>query len=151
MVRQKIIIDTDPGQDDAVAILLALASEELEVLGITCVAGNVELELTKINALKICELAQRSDIKVHAGSDRPLCRKLVTAKHVHGSSGLDGTNLSYPSSQVSKIECPVISAIEKLLPQMNLFFSRCGLILSKRRFAICLPLSTISGPSLCCL
>ena len=87
---QKIIIDTDPGQDDAVAILLALASpDEIEVLGITAVAGNVPLYLTEKNARIVCELAGRSDIGVYAGCARPLQRKLVTAEHVHGKSGLD--------------------------------------------------------------
>ena len=73
-----IIIDTDPGQDDAVAILLALASPELEVLGLTAVAGNVPLALTTTNALKVCELAGRRDIPVFAGADKPLERALVT-------------------------------------------------------------------------
>jgi purine nucleosidase len=104
LTRQKIIIDTDPGQDDAVAILVALASDQLEVLGITCVAGNVELELTTANALKICELAQRPEINVYAGSDKPLSRKLITAKHVHGSTGLDGTNLPDPTIATSKTQ-----------------------------------------------
>ncbi|MDZ5697206.1 nucleoside hydrolase [Chelativorans sp. M5D2P16] len=93
---RKIIIDTDPGQDDAVAILLALASPELEVLGITAVAGNVPLGLTEKNARKICELAGRPDMKVHAGAGRPLVRDLVTAEHVHGKSGLDGPDLPEP-------------------------------------------------------
>ena len=94
---QKIIIDTDPGQDDAVAILLALASpEELEVLGITAVAGNVPLELTAKNARIVCELADRPDIKVFAGCDRPLAHDLVTAEHVHGKTGLDGPDLPDP-------------------------------------------------------
>ena len=95
---QKIIIDTDPGQDDAVAILLALASpEELEVLGITAVAGNVPLELTAKNARIVCELADRPDIKVFAGCDRPLAHDLVTAEHVHGKTGLDGPDLPDPT------------------------------------------------------
>ena len=94
---QKIIIDTDPGQDDAVAILLALASpDEIEVLGITAVAGNVPLSLTEKNARIICELAGRPDIPVYAGCDRPLKRKLVTAEHVHGKTGLDGPELPEP-------------------------------------------------------
>jgi purine nucleosidase len=91
-----ILIDTDPGQDDAVAILLALASPELEVVGITAVAGNVPLALTEKNARKICELGGRPDIKVFAGADRPLLRKLVTAEHVHGRTGLDGPELPEP-------------------------------------------------------
>ena len=94
---RKIIIDTDPGQDDAVAILLALASpEELEVLGITAVAGNVPLPLTQKNARIICELAGRPDMRVFAGCDSPLRRKLVTAEHVHGKTGLDGPQLADP-------------------------------------------------------
>jgi len=79
-----IIIDTDPGQDDAVAILLALASPELDVLGITTVAGNVPLSLTTKNALKVCELAGRSDTKVYQGAAKPLLRPLETAEYVHG-------------------------------------------------------------------
>lgn len=94
--RIAIIIDTDPGQDDAVALLLALASEELDVLGITTVAGNVPLELTTKNALMITELADRSDVPVFAGCDRPMVRPLITAEYVHGKTGIDGSNLRDP-------------------------------------------------------
>ncbi len=95
---EKIIIDTDPGQDDAVAILLALASpEEIELLGITAVAGNVPLALTQKNARIVCELAGRRDIRVFAGCDRPLAHALVTAEHVHGKTGLDGIALPDPT------------------------------------------------------
>lgn len=95
---RKIIIDTDPGQDDAVAILLALASpEDVTLLGITCVAGNVPLALTSKNARIVCELANRPDVKVFAGCDAPMSRKLVTAEHVHGKTGLDGIDLPAPS------------------------------------------------------
>ncbi|WP_323782315.1 nucleoside hydrolase [Thalassovita sp.] len=101
MDKHRIIIDTDPGQDDAVAILLALSSpEEIEVLGITAVAGNVPLPLTELNARKVCELAGRPDMKVFAGCDRPFGRKLVTAEHVHGKSGLDGPVLPDPKMQL---------------------------------------------------
>ena len=94
---RKIIIDTDPGQDDAVAILLALASpEDITLLGITAVAGNVPLELTALNARKVCEVAERPDIKVFAGCDRPLAHSLMTAEHVHGKTGLDGPDLPAP-------------------------------------------------------
>lgn len=96
-MTRKIIIDTDPGQDDAVAILLALGSPELEVLGITAVAGNVPLTLTQTNARKICELAGRPDIKVFAGAVRPLVRELVTAEYVHGKTGLNGPDLPEPT------------------------------------------------------
>ncbi|NDV51812.1 MULTISPECIES: nucleoside hydrolase [unclassified Salipiger] len=95
-MARRIIIDTDPGQDDAVAILLALASPELEVLGITAVAGNVPLPLTSRNTRMVCELAGRTDIPVFAGCDVPLERKLVTAEHVHGKTGLDGPELPAP-------------------------------------------------------
>jgi purine nucleosidase len=92
-----VIIDTDPGQDDAVAILLALASPEIEVLGLTVVAGNVPLPLTARNARIVCELAGRRDIRVFAGCDAPLSRKLITAEHVHGKTGLDGIALPDPT------------------------------------------------------
>ncbi len=93
----RIIIDTDPGQDDAVAILLALASREIEVLGICSVAGNVPLPMTTLNVLKICELAGRPDMAVHAGAAGPLVRSQVTAEEVHGRTGLDGHDLPEPA------------------------------------------------------
>jgi Inosine-uridine nucleoside N-ribohydrolase len=94
---RKIIIDTDPGQDDAVAILLALASpQELEVLGIVAVAGNVGLERNAGNALKVVELSGRHHVPVYAGCARPMRRTLVTAEHVHGQTGLDGPDLPDP-------------------------------------------------------
>ena len=99
---RKIIIDTDPGQDDAVAILTALGSPELEVVGITAVAGNVPLKLTERNSRMICELADRRDIRVFAGRDRPLRRELVTAEHVHGRTGLDGPDLPEPTMPLQK-------------------------------------------------
>jgi purine nucleosidase len=94
---RKIIIDTDPGQDDALAILLALASPELEVLGIVAVAGNIPLRLTQTNVRKVCELAGRRDVKVFAGCDKPMLRKLVTAEYIHGATGLDGYELPEPT------------------------------------------------------
>lgn len=97
-----IIIDTDPGQDDAVAILLALASPEFEILGITAVAGNVPLALTEVNARKICELAGKPDTKVYSGAIRPMLRSLVTAEHVHGRTGLDGPVLPEPKMPLQK-------------------------------------------------
>ncbi|MDM9626138.1 nucleoside hydrolase [Rhizobium sp. S152] len=95
---RKIIIDTDPGQDDAAAIMLAFGSpEEISVLGITTVAGNVPLSYTSRNARIICELCGRTDIKVFAGAEKPMVRKLVTAEHVHGKTGLDGPELDEPT------------------------------------------------------
>lgn len=96
-IKRRIIIDTDPGQDDAVAILMALASEELEVVGITAVAGNVPLELTEKNSRIIVALSGREDIPVYAGCSKPLGRELVTAEEVHGKTGLDGMELTEPS------------------------------------------------------
>lgn len=99
---RKIIIDTDPGQDDAVAILLALASpDELDVVAITAVAGNVPLELTTLNALKMVELAGRPEVPVHAGSVTPMVRPLITAEYVHGATGIDGADLPEPSTPVA--------------------------------------------------
>ena len=98
MTARKIIIDTDPGQDDAVAILLALASpDEIEVLGITAVAGNVPLPLTQKNARIVCELAGKPQTRVFAGCAAPIARPLVTAEHVHGKTGLDGPQLPDPT------------------------------------------------------
>mgnify|MGYP001545679356 FL=1 len=96
-MRRKIIIDTDPGQDDAVAILLALCSPaQIEVLGIVAVAGNVGLRQNAKNALQVVELSGRSDTPVYAGCEGPLRRKLVTAEYVHGKTGLDGPTLPEP-------------------------------------------------------
>ena len=96
--RRKIIIDTDPGQDDAFALLLALASpDELDVLGICSVAGNVPLNWTTRNARIICELAGKPQAKVFEGCAAPLKRKLVTAEHVHGKTGLDGPVMVEPT------------------------------------------------------
>ena len=101
MAPRKIIIDTDPGQDDAVAILVALASpERLDVMGITTVAGNVPLDLTTRNARMVCELAGKPDARIFAGCDRPLVHTLVTAEHVHGKTGLDGPTLPEPTMPV---------------------------------------------------
>ena len=111
---RKIIIDTDPGQDDAVAILLALASPELEVLGLTCVAGNVALPLTARNARVVCELAGRPDLPVFAGCAAPLRRDLVTAEYVHGNSGLDGIVLPEPAMALQPVH-----AVEFLIESLR--------------------------------
>ncbi len=97
MIALPIVVDTDPGQDDAVALLTALASPELEVLAVTTVAGNVPLPLTSRNARIVCELAGRPDIPVHAGCPRPMVRPLVTAEYVHGATGIDGADLPEPT------------------------------------------------------
>ncbi|MBF2717343.1 nucleoside hydrolase [Agrobacterium vitis] len=94
---RKIIIDTDPGQDDAAAIMLALASpDQLDVLGLTVVAGNVPLSMTSRNARIVCELSGRLDLPVYEGALKPLERPQVTAEHVHGKTGLDGAEVDEP-------------------------------------------------------
>jgi len=97
MKKRKIIIDCDPGQDDAVMLLLALACpDEFDILGITTVAGNVPLELTQRNARIICELAGRTDVAVFAGCDKPMRHELITAENVHGKTGIDGIEVYEP-------------------------------------------------------
>ncbi|MDG6094405.1 nucleoside hydrolase [Acetobacter sp. AN02] len=89
----KIIIDTDPGQDDALTILLSVISEEIDLLGVTTVSGNVSVAQATENALQTLDLAGRPDIPVHAGADRPLLRAPVNAMHVHGRTGFEGADL----------------------------------------------------------
>lgn len=102
MTPRRIIVDADPGQDDAVAILLALASPaELDVVAITTVAGNVPVSLTSHNALMLVELSGRTDVPVFAGSVRPMVKGLVTAEYVHGASGIDGSGLPEPTTQLA--------------------------------------------------
>jgi inosine-uridine nucleoside N-ribohydrolase len=96
-VATPLIIDCDPGHDDAIALLLALASPEVELLGVTTVHGNQTLDKTTANALRVLELAGRGDIEVAAGADRPLIREPIVAASVHGESGLDGPDLPPPS------------------------------------------------------
>ena len=97
MTKHTIIIDCDPGQDDAINLLLAMSSpDELDILGITAVAGNVPLALTERNARLMCDIAGRSDIPVYAGCARPMVRDLITAEHVHGTTGIDGAEISEP-------------------------------------------------------
>jgi pyrimidine-specific ribonucleoside hydrolase len=99
-VSTPIVIDCDPGHDDAIAILLALSSPEVELRGITTVAGNQTLEKTTRNALKVLELAGRTDVPVAAGADAPLKRTLRVAANVHGETGLDGPDLPEPTTKV---------------------------------------------------
>src|SRR5215475_1613091 len=92
----RIILDTDPGVDDAVAIFLALRSPELQLEAITAVSGNVPLSLTLPNALRLVEIAGRTDVPVAAGAAVPLLRRLVTAAYVHGNNGLGGVEFPEP-------------------------------------------------------
>ena len=100
---KKIILDCDPGQDDAVALALAMAAkDEIEIIGVTTVAGNVPLNLTQRNARIMCEICHRSDVKVYAGAEKPMAQELVTAEHVHGKSGLDGIEIYEPSHSLEE-------------------------------------------------
>jgi purine nucleosidase len=148
-IMRKIIIDTDPGRDDAAAILLALASPELEVLGIVAVAGNVPLQYTERNARRVVDLSGRSDVPVYLGCDRPIARKLVTSEHIHGQTGLDGYELPEPKGferghGVEFIIETVMSAEPEPLPSASLVRSpipgrrwsrsRASLVVSVRSF-----------------
>lgn len=97
MAKRPIIIDCDPGQDDAICLLLAMSSpDELDILGVTTVAGNVPLALTERNARQIRDIADRSDVKIYAGCSKPMVRDLVTAERVHGKTGIDGIEIVEP-------------------------------------------------------
>ncbi len=96
MTATPILIDCDPGHDDAIALLLALASPEVELLGVTSVAGNQTLEKTTANAIRVLEFAGHPEVPVAAGADRPLVREQFVAAEVHGETGLDGPDLPPP-------------------------------------------------------
>ena len=99
MAPRKIIIDCDPGQDDAVALFLAMASpDELDVLGVTTVAGNVPLDLTQRNARMMCDIAGRKDMAVFAGCEKPMVLDAITAEYIHGSTGIDGVDVFEPET-----------------------------------------------------
>jgi inosine-uridine nucleoside N-ribohydrolase len=97
-----ILLDCDPGHDDAIALLLALASDEVDLLGVSTVAGNQTLEKTTANAIRVLELAGRGEIPVAAGADRPLVREPHVAAYVHGETGLDGPELPPPQASPSE-------------------------------------------------
>src|SRR6266496_1068258 len=98
---RKIIIDCDPGHDDAMAILLAHGNPEIELCAITTVAGNQTLEKTTLNARRVCSVANITGVPVAAGCDRPLLRPLVTAPETHGESGLDGPSFEDPTTPLA--------------------------------------------------
>src|SRR5450755_2023505 len=108
----RVIIDTDPGVDDALALLLAMRSPELKVEALTPVAGNVPLELTLPNALRLLEIAGRTDIPVAAGAKQPLKRQLVTATYAHGENGLGGVQFPEPATK------PVAESAPDLIRRM---------------------------------
>ena len=94
-----IFLDCDPGHDDALALLLALASPEVDLRGVTTVAGNQTVEKMTANALRVLALAAREDVPVAAGADRPLVRERFVVAYVHGETGLDGTELPAPTAR----------------------------------------------------
>src|SRR3989475_6099305 len=96
-MARKIILDCDPGHDDAIAILLAHGNPEIELIAITTVAGNQTLDKTSLNARRVCSIAGIRDVPVAAGCDRPLTRELKTAAYIHGESGLDGPAFGEPT------------------------------------------------------
>ena len=113
---KKVIIDCDPGQDDAIALMLAhAAKDKMEVLGITTVAGNVQLKMTQRNARLICDMIGWTDAKVYAGSDSPLVRDLVTAEEYHGENGLNGIEIYEPSVPLQEKEAVnfIIDSLEE--------------------------------------
>ncbi|MDH3304141.1 MAG: nucleoside hydrolase [Gammaproteobacteria bacterium] len=103
MAPRPIIIDCDPGQDDAVALFLAMSSpDELDILGITTVAGNVPLALTQRNARMMCDIAGRTAIPVFAGCERPIVREAITAEYIHGNTGIDGVDVFEPETPLQE-------------------------------------------------
>ena len=103
MAPRPIIFDCDPGQDDAVGLFLAMSSpDDLEILGITAVAGNVPLALTERNARMMCDIAGRKDLRVFAGRDRPLVREPITAEYIHGETGIDGVEIFEPETPLQE-------------------------------------------------
>ncbi|NJM46750.1 MAG: nucleoside hydrolase [Alkalinema sp. RU_4_3] len=117
-----LIIDCDPGVDDAIALLLAFAAPELRLLGITTVAGNVPLSLTSSNARRICELAHRTDIPIYPGCPRPLLNALTTAAEVHGETGLTGITLPEPTMALQSVHAVdfIIDTILNSAPPITL-------------------------------
>ena len=110
---RRIIIDTDPGVDDAMAIFLALRSPELKVEAITAVSGNVPLEMTLPNALRLVEIAGRTDVPVAGGASVPLVRRLITAKYVHGNNGLGG--VEFPAAKLKPVSETAVELISRLV------------------------------------
>lgn len=103
MAARKVIIDCDPGQDDAVALFLAMSSpDELDILGITTVAGNVPLELTQRNARMMCDIAGLTDLPVYAGCERPMVQEPITAEYIHGNTGIDGVDVFEPDTPLQQ-------------------------------------------------
>ncbi len=114
-MARKIILDCDPGQDDAVALLLAFASpDELEVLGVTTVGGNVPLQLTQRNARMMCDLAGKQDVPVYAGCAAPMVLPLITAEAIHGQTGVNGIDVFEPETPL-QAEHAVDFIVETLL------------------------------------
>ena len=111
-----LVLDCDPGHDDAIALLLALASPEIDLLGVTTTHGNQTVEKTTDNALRVLALAGRADVPLAMGADRPLVRELEVAAHVHGESGLDGPVL--PERASDPVEQDAVEfLVERVTPE----------------------------------
>lgn len=108
--RTPVLLDCDPGHDDAIALLLAVASPEIDLIGVTTTYGNQTLEKTTANALRVLDLAGRPDVPVASGAAQPLVRDPVVAAHVHGESGLDGPALAEPSRSVGSDDAVTFTA-----------------------------------------
>lgn len=113
ITASRVIIDTDPGVDDALALLLAMRSPELKIEAITPVAGNVPLHFTLPNALRMVEIAGRTDIPVAAGAKVPLLRRLVTAEYAHGENGLGGA--VFPDPKTKPVSTPAPQLIREIV------------------------------------
>src|SRR5258707_4243363 len=111
----KILLDCDPGHDDAIALLLALASPEVDLVGVTTVHGNQTLEKTTANALKLLEFVDRADVPVAAGAERPIRREAFVAEYVHGESGMDGPSLPQPTT--TPVDEHAVASIVRTAPE----------------------------------
>ncbi len=125
MQKRKIIIDCDPGIDDSLALMLALSSPELDVVGITTVCGNVPPDMGAVNALKILEFMDRTDIPVYCGEEKPLVREYVSAQDTHGMDGLGDSGLNLEAEKEWKMGA-VDFILETLQNEENLSIIAIG-------------------------
>jgi len=117
---KKIILDCDPGHDDMIAIILACSSDEIDLMGITTVAGNQTGDKTFINTLKVLTLINRIDIPVARGFDKPIFRKLTVAPRIHGVSGLDGADLPEPNIELlERVKTLDIHAVDFIIKSVK--------------------------------
>lgn len=118
---RKFVIDTDTGSDDAVALMMAVLSPEVEVLGLTTVCGNVPLDKATLNALMTLEVCGREELEVYPGLDRPMCREAVTAVNVHGDDGMGDLDLIHPKKAPASVH-----AVDYILEQARRYPGGAG-------------------------